>query len=115
MTRVPKHRTPQKNDVYIRPLKNNNWEIIEWQDVLYIIQDLWSNFVKVKCIWLLFNSAFLARPIKNISFPLDSWFIRTLYNPMWLLDKEWYIYYGKLAPRYKRLFGIYFIKDNSDD
>lgn len=26
-----------------------------------------------------------------------------------------YVYKGKLAPRYKRLFGIYYIKDNSND
>lgn len=110
MTRVPK-----KGDVYKIPLKNEDWSIVEWYETLHIIEDLWYDFVKLKLFWLLFKWVFLTKSIISVFWWLDSWMIENPYNPMGLLNNGWFRYFWKLAPRYKRLFGIYFIKDTTDD
>lgn len=104
-------REPKVWDVYSLQLKNNIWENIEWYESLHIIQEIWFYFVKVKVFWLLFRWLFLMKPIKNMSRWVETWLIENIYNPMWLLDRTGYKYYWQLAPRYKRIFGIYLIKN----
>ena len=121
MTRVPQVwdvytiQNPRKYDTH--PDMSNSL-IEEYTKPAYInIVKIWDDYIfrKLLLIWSSsVNDYIKVKSKKRIT--RKGWpYYKTDYNLQLCISFLSWEYVGRLAPRYKRLFGIYFIKDNSDD
>lgn len=111
---MTKQREPQVGDVYIFPSVDDMGVKDYTNKIVRVVTKVYIDNVVFDGIGILYHKVCFLPFIKKLKWVTGMEFLDCPYNPIEMIKRYDWIYAWRYAPRYKRLFGIYYIKDKDE-